>query len=106
MKNEYEMNLSNGLEKDLKTNANKEFREETATSPVQKETMDSQTPSMGIITTLVNLREEPTPDAKVVKILDKGRTIEVLDTHREYYKVRVAGDGIVGYIVSKFCKVV
>lgn len=80
--------------------------EDPAMSPVERETTETTTQLKGTITELVKLREEPTLDARVIQVLDRGMTVKVLDTHREFYKVQVGGSGVTGYIVQRFCKVV
>lgn len=88
--NEREMNS------DIKTN--RPYEEKTAVPAPMKGIVDN--------TSLVKLREEPTPDAKVLTTLTKGTKVEILETYRDdFYKVRV-NDSTTGYISSKFLKVV
>lgn len=79
--------------------------EDPAMSPVEKETTETITQRKGVTTDLVKLREEPTYDAGVITVLYKGQEVEIMDTHRDFYHVKVVGSGTTGYIASKFCKV-
>lgn len=80
--------------------------EEAAMSPVERETTETSTQIKGTITNLVKLREEPTLDATVLEVLNKGQQVEIIDTHRDFYQVKVSGSDVKGYVASSFCKVV
>lgn len=84
----------------------KEIIEDPAMSPVERETTETITQTKGVTADLVKLREEPTYDAGVITALYKGQEVEIMDTHRDFYHVKVVGSGTTGYIASKFCKVV
>lgn len=74
-----------------------------AMSPVYEEATVPE-PKYGIIvnTSYVNLRRLPDPNSNVVKILNRGDQIEILEHLSNFYRVRFGE--IVGYISSKFCE--
>lgn len=74
-----------------------------ATSPVYEETMVPE-PKYGIVinSSYVNLRRIPDLSSEVVKILNRGDKVEILEHLSNFYRVRFAE--VVGYISSKFCE--
>lgn len=76
---------------------------EKATSPVYEET-SVPPPKNGIVAnaSCVKLRGVPTLTGDVLRYLDNGDQVEILERLSNFYRVRV--NGIVGYISSKFCK--
>lgn len=73
-------------------------------SPTIEETMEPTTRN-GVVcnTQFVRVRDDPSDKGNVMKILDRGDEVEILDiVENRFYKIKL-GDCI-GYISCKFCE--
>lgn len=73
-------------------------------SLAKEEIMDPETKHGRIVNSLaVKVRSSPSPDSKVVEILDKGSTVKIKDKENNYYKVDTLNNKSV-YIYSDYVK--
>ena len=83
----------------------KMFEEENLSeSPTIEETTEPETRN-GIVcnANCVRVRDDPSDKGNVMKVLDRGDEVEILDVvENRFYKIKF-GDGI-GYISCKFCE--
>lgn len=60
-------------------------------------------PKRGIVTgQLVNVRDAPEPNARVLTLVQCGTKVDILDHEGTWLKIKVDGSKIDGYIVSDF----
>lgn len=103
-KNDYDYQSREDLDHDSGPTRNKKrIIEETESTGLKDETVP-KTVKIGVVCNYncVNMREEANPNSKVVKTLNRGDRVEILDKIGEYYRIKVKTE--IGYISCTFCK--
>ena len=59
--------------------------------------------TIGVATTLLRLREEPSTDADILYMIPEGNAVAIVGESGEFYNVMV--EGLIGYCMKEFVKV-
>ena len=92
-----------------KMNYNKQFGNpiEEQKEPSLEMTMETETPEVMIVTTLLNLRSTPSTDSdeNILQVLTEGTQLNILDEPLEDGWTSVSTeDGVEGFVMTEFLK--